>query len=265
LSMKTQQSIYAPLLDKTFETAVSGFISAEFPKLGGPKVVGLLVKELKSIVEQYYPPITNLRMGQMLWFAVAKEEKGGYGKSMKNLRLRPVVLSAATYEDIQKWAESVPQKEIRKSGIARMLREADDQGGTLAETDLSLILSCSNMTIHKNIAEYEREKNVVLPRRGTVHDLGRSTTHKRIICEKSLRDKKATPDIARETYHSPSAVDRYLGDFDLVRFCLKKGLSVEETSFTTQLSKSLVVEYEDLIKELESGCAEENVNYVWGG
>jgi hypothetical protein len=98
-----------------------------------------------------------------------------------------------------------------------------------------------------------------------VHDLGRSTTHKRIICEKSLRDKKATPDIARETYHSPSAVDRYLGDFDRVRFCLKKGLSVEETSFTTQLSKSLVVEYEDLIKELESGGEEENVNYAWGG
>ena len=84
MSMNTQQSIYAPLLDKTFETAVSGFISAEFPKLGGPKVVGLLVKELKSIVEQYYPPLTNLRMGQMPWFAVAKEEKGGYGKSMKN-------------------------------------------------------------------------------------------------------------------------------------------------------------------------------------
>jgi hypothetical protein len=92
-----------------------------------------------------------------------------------------------------------------------MLHEADKQGGTLAETDLPLILSCSNMTIYKNITEYERENNVVLPRRGTVHDLGRSRTHKRIICKKSLRDKKATPDIARETYHSPNAVDRYLG------------------------------------------------------
>jgi len=57
-----------------------------------------------------------------------------------------------------------------------------------------------------------------------VHDLGRSTTHKKIICEKSLRAKKATPDIAKETHHSPSAVDRYLGDFNRVRFCLKKGL-----------------------------------------
>ena len=38
-----------------------------------------------------------------------------------------------------------------------------------------------------------------------------------------------------------------------MRFCLKKGLSVEETSFITQLSKSLVVEYADLIEELYEG------------
>jgi hypothetical protein len=109
---------------------------------------------------------------------------------MKNLRLRPVVLSAVTYEDIQKRAESVPQKEIRKRGIARMLREADVQGGTLAKSDISLILSCSNMTIYKNITEYERENNVVLPRRGTVHDLGRSTTHKKSSAANQFRIEK---------------------------------------------------------------------------
>lgn len=253
MSMNHQQDIYVPLLAKTFETAVSNFILMEFPKLGGPKVIELFVKELKSIVEQYYPPITNLRMGQMLWFAVAKDEKGGYGKCMKNLRLRPVILSPVTYEDIQKRAENVSQKEIRKSCSARMLKEADKQSGTLAESDVSLILSCSLTTIKKDIAEYERENNVVLPRRGTVHDLGRSTTHKQIICRKSVQDRKATPDIARETYHSPNAVDRYLNDFDRVRFCLKRELSVEETAFTTQLSKSLVLEYEDLSNELYGG------------
>jgi hypothetical protein len=35
---------------------------------------------------------------------------------------------------------------------------------------------------------------------------------------------------------------------------------VEETSFTTQLSKSLVVEYDDLIEELYGGGEKENVN-----
>jgi hypothetical protein len=69
------QNVYGPLLDKTFETVISNFILTEFPRLGGPKVIELFVKELKTIIEQYYPPITNLKMGQMLWFAVAKDEK----------------------------------------------------------------------------------------------------------------------------------------------------------------------------------------------
>ena len=152
-----------------------------------------------------------------------------------------------TYEDIQKRAKGVPSKEIRKYAGARMLREADKQSGTLAQSDISLILSHSRTTIQRDIEEYERENNVVLPRRGTVHDLGRSTSHKQVICRKSVLDRKATPDIALETYHSPMAVDRYLGDFEHVHFCLNKRLSVKEAAFTTQMSKSLIVEYAELI------------------
>jgi hypothetical protein len=124
MSSNTIPKTYRPLLDKTFESAIFNFILTEFPKLGGPKVIELFVKELKSIVDQYYPPITNFKMGQMLWFAVAKDEKTGYGKSMKNLRLRPVVLSVVTYDDIQKRVNGIPLMEIRKSSDARMLREA---------------------------------------------------------------------------------------------------------------------------------------------
>ncbi len=80
-------------MDKTFETIVSRFISTEFPRLGGPKVIDLFVKELKLLVEQYYPPITNLKMGQILWYAVAKDETGGYGKNM-NLAFKDVVKNA---------------------------------------------------------------------------------------------------------------------------------------------------------------------------
>lgn len=254
------QNVYGPLLDKTFETVLSNFILTEFPRLGGPKVIELFVKELKSMVEQYYPPITNLKMGQMLWFAVAKDEKTGYGKSMKNLRLRPVVISVVTYDDIQKRVNGIPLKEIQKSSDARMLREADNQGGTLAYSDLSLIHFRSISTIHNNITEYECENNTVLPRRGTVHDLGRSIPHKKIICRKSILDRKALPDIAWQTDHSPKAADRYIGDCERVRFCLKKGLSMEDTAFARQMSKSFVVEYIDLIEELYNSEEEGNVN-----
>ena len=103
--------------------------------------------------------------------------------------------------------------------------------------------------ISRYIPEYEKEHDIVLPRRGTVHDLGMSTSHKSTICKKSAVDKKATPDIARGTFHSPEAIDRYLNDFDSVRFCLKKEMSVEDTSFATGMSRSLVVGYMDLVNE----------------
>ena len=88
-----------------------------------------------------------------------------------------------------------------------------------------------------------------------------STSHKSTICKKSAVDKKATPDIVRETFHSPEAVDRYLSDFDRVLFCLKKEMSVEDTSFATGLNGSLVVEYMDLVNEFYEGGGG-NVNRV---
>jgi hypothetical protein len=56
---------------------------------------------------------------------------------------------------------------------------------------------------------------------------------------------------ARETYHTPRAVTRYINDFERVMECLKARWSVEKTAYTTNLSKKLTLEYADMIKELE--------------
>jgi hypothetical protein len=56
------------------------------------------------------------------------------------------------------------------------------------------------------IRQYEDESGEIVPRRGNVHDMGRTITHKRIICRKAYREGKPTP-CARETGHSPEAVD----------------------------------------------------------
>ncbi|MEW5761573.1 MAG: DUF1670 domain-containing protein, partial [Candidatus Thermoplasmatota archaeon] len=86
--------------------------------------------------------------------------------------------------------------------------------------------------------------------RGTIHDLGPSVTHKSIICRKSVIEKKQTPDIAKECHHSTVEVDRYLKDMERVQLCLKKGLTVEQTSYATQMGKSLVQEYKEIIEDL---------------
>jgi len=62
---------------------------------------------------------------------------------------------------------------------------------------------------------------------------------------------KSADQIARETYHSIEAVDRYLGHFDRVRHCHRQGLSIIETAHILNCSISLVEAYRQIDKELE--------------
>lgn len=61
--------------------------------------------------------------------------------------------------------------------------------------------------------------------------------------------------MARETYHSIEAVDRYLGRYDRVRHCKVQGMTPEEPAHTLDCGLSLVKEYLDIDQEPEAGDA----------
>ena len=77
--------------------------------------------------------------------------------------------------------------------------------------------------------------------------MGRTLTHKKIICKKHIFEGKTVEQTARETNHSPQAVVRYANNLKRVRECLKEGWSVERIAYTTGLSKSLTKEYVEMI------------------
>jgi hypothetical protein len=97
----------------------------------------------------------------------------------------------------------------------------------------------------------QKEYDTILPRRGNVHDLGPTISHKKAIVKKLKIEGKSSSTVARETYHSLSSVDRYALDFERVNFCLKKGLTVDGTSLVTSLNKKLVLEYVGLLQDLK--------------
>ena len=133
----------------------------------------------------------------------------------------------------------------------RLFRQSYEQKGVLTNADVSSMMRLSPATVSGYIREYEKETGRIVPRRGTIHDMGRTLTHKRIICEKHFLEGKSVEQTARETYHLPQAVVRYADDFKRVRECLKVGWSVERIAYTTGLSKSLTKEYADMISEKE--------------
>jgi len=101
------------------------------------------------------------------------------------------------------------------------------------------------------LSNYERQNKTLIPRRGTIHDAGKSLSHKWIICYKRYVEGKSADQIARETYHCLEAVDRYLGQFYRVRHCLQQGLSTMEISHILNCGVSLVEAYRQIDKELE--------------
>jgi len=242
---------YRPMMGKTFEAVLTQFITREFPFLRGTMVVGLFVEELKRLIETYYPPASYLRPGQMIWLAVDKNEKLGYKRSITETKTKPVVLSILHRDDISKYLKGVPMDDIRRDTWMRLFREADEQGVTLSEIDVATIFKVCPTVVSRSIRAYEKKHGTVVPRRGTIHDLGRSVTHKGTICKKKLAENKSTSQIAQETHHTPEAVDRYLKGLSQVVFCTKRGMSTKDTSFVTSMSTGLVKEYAKLAKTLK--------------
>jgi hypothetical protein len=245
-------NVYSPYLAKTFPAALAQWVGQEFPHLGGPKVRELFVAEVTRLIERYYPPRERMLPGQVLWWAVDKTDRPRGQRSMAETRLVPVVLTLVTLEDIRALAQGKGRTAVSQQAVARVHHEAEAQGGVLSETDTALLLAYHPAHISELIRAYEAQTGKVLPRRGTVHDLGKSVTHKGVIARKVLKERKTTAQAARETNHTPESVDRYLLDLMRCYVCLKRAQqSPDQTAFATGLSVSLVKEYEALIDELE--------------
>ena len=247
-----RQRDYGPMLAKTFKHALLQFVTTETPHLGGPKIRELFVEEVMRLIDDHHLTRDRISPGQMIWYAVAKGQRSGSQRSMEESDLVPVVVTVIAAEDIERLVRGESRKEVLGHIVARIHREAFDQGGVLANTDTSLMLGCSAGPVAEAIRYYEAKYDCILPRRGTVHDMGPTVTHKAVICRKVLKEGKQSPDVAWETDHTVASADRYLQDLMRCYTCLRRsGMDTAETAFATGMSTSLVEEYAELIDELD--------------
>jgi hypothetical protein len=243
-------SMFGPQKEKTFAGALSAFFKHECPHLGGDRIRSVLVKSIVDLVDQFYPATTHLRPGQIQWTTVDKNAAHGYGRKVAETRLTSVTLDLVADTDAEDRVNCKSIHEIRREALARLCKQAYEQGGCLTTAELCILLKASSVEITRLIREWETEHEELLPRRGTIHDLGPSVTHKKVIIEKLFLQGKTVEDVMRETNHSADAVHRYIVSFKQVVLCRKKGLHSQEIAFAIKMSERLVKEYEDLIDEL---------------
>ena len=247
-----QVATYGPQEFKSFPGALNAFFSHECPQLGGQRTRQVLVQSIVDMIGRFYPPSTHLRPGQTPWVTVDKDARGSYGKRMSQTRLTSVVLDLIPANELTERKDGKKLREIKKDAVARLFTQAYEQGGCLTNVETALLLKMSPSTVSKYTRKWERENDTLLPRRGTIHDMGPTLTHKKEIIERLFLQGKSVEQVMRETYHSAEAITRYIVAFKQVLLCQRKGLSNEEIAFAVKMSKRLVAEYQRLITELAS-------------
>jgi hypothetical protein len=63
-----------------------------------------------------------------------------------------------------------------------------------------------------------------------------------------MRKKVAPPDIAQQVKHSQEAVDRYIKDYERVKFLARRGQSIAEISHLTGRGKKVIKQYIDILQ-----------------
>jgi len=242
---------FGPLRDKTLQNALAHRIGTQFPNIGGPRIRRLCAEMILELVEAHLRPVRHLRHGQALWMAVSRDDPPRHRRRIAETDLVPVVLDMYTPDDLEVFLDRMPIKQRRLRKLLRLCRQAHEQGGLLSNCDLSALLSLNDSQVAHLLSGHERQTGKVVPRRATLHDVGSGMTHKRIICRKRYAQGKPPEQVARETYHSLEAVDRYLGQYDRVRHCRLEGMEPEQIAYTLDCSLALVNEYLQIDRELE--------------
>jgi Protein of unknown function (DUF1670) len=245
----TRRESYDATERKTFRSSLCYLLQSEFPGVFGPAITRLFSERIDELYERFHPPGSRFRAGQCLWIAVAIDDFPTRNKRIEQTRLVPVVLDLVTSDDLEDAVAGSVRAKTRPKKILRLFRQAYAQGGLLTEADVSLLLHVPINTVSAVVLRHEREAGQAVPRRGTIHDMGRSVTHKRIICYKRLVEKKTTSQVAQETFHSAEDVEYYVQSLRRVHLCHSIGMSEEDIAAATGRSISLVREYLELIHD----------------
>jgi len=248
---KFRESTFGRSEEKTLHNLLKRELLFNFGYEDKLAIADLLVERFLALVRDYSPEPAGLQPGQLLWLAVAVDAPPVRGRTLPLTDMRPVVLTLVHPDDLRRRKEGERWRDVFSDVVARLYREAYQQGGVLAIPDIVALCGCSYSTAQHARQRWEKKHGALLPTRGTIHDLGSTPTHKAQIIALHLQGLN-TVEIGRVTHHAPACVDRYLDDFERVLTLyrrLGRGRSVNSIAFYSGLSAGLVQQYLAIIKE----------------
>jgi hypothetical protein len=211
-----REATYGPQRHLTLKSRIFSLLRDELGMGRQPKIAQLLCDEIVALVDECFVTEDHLRLGQALLLAPETGQGNSFRHGLDQLRTRPVRLTLLCPEDVAALAGGASHLEVRMTRMARMVREAYDQGACLTTSQLGLLVGLSPATVASQIHRYHEEHGELLPLRGIVEDCSSATTHKVEIVRLHL-EGLSTSEIAERTHHNPKSVERYLRRFNQVR------------------------------------------------
>lgn len=258
-----RQQTYEPLRDKTLHNVMRHLFVTEFGYADKVIFAEAMIERILTTIEQFVRPTDLLKPGQMLWMAVAHDGHKHASRRMRDIPQVPVILDLVTDQELQSLSQGQPHAEARRERETRLLKQALDQGGVLAESDLSAILLFSLSRVSHDIKRLERVDGRSLPYRGTVHDAGSTLTHKVAII-KLYEAGHLEPDICRmlSPTHSLEAVTRYVQAYKNVTKLVERGFAPDDIGGILRMSVRLVHAYADILRQHHPEILARNPNFA---
>lgn len=181
----------------------------------------------------------NLKPGQMRVVLAARG--AGHGKALRDIVTKEVIWTVDAGEEDYEACQQHGRRALRQQRIMRLLDEAMSQGGLATQEDLARVLQVTVRTIKRDCKAIQSQ-GISLPTRGNLQGIGRGQTHKAQIVGRWL-EGMTYDQIARQTHHSVTSVQRYIQAFVRVIQLHERALPSEEVALLLQLSQPLVKEY----------------------
>ena len=217
-----------------------------------PELARSLISHLLAMRKRFCPRLDDLAPGQLVAVALDIRDRC----MSRKMRLRAhVPVRLTLYHDAE--LAAIERVEARDCDViddllgirvARLLTEAYCQGGLLSLTMLGLLTHQSPARVGRLVDRFEARHQLILPTPGTIHDAGTKLTHKTMVVQMHLSGMECRQ-IARNTFHTEEAVDRYIDDFERALIAVGHGLPSRLLPRVLKLGKHVVTQYEALIEK----------------
>jgi len=222
----------------------------------GKTVARQMIEDTITLRNMACPRTAELKSGEMPMLVTHVSARLSLETKTQFRKLAPVIITVLSPEELKTGEYTTSSYlEILKKRVARVAFETYRQNGLLTLAEMQWIFLLDSTSLAKIIKSFQLEHNIIIPTPGTILDAGRSITHKDIIVRLHLEGHTVS-EIARITYHSPRAIDNYIGTFEAVLILHLYKMSAELMSRILVRSITLIREYLKLIDEVYKDVSE---------